>query len=342
MKVLVTGGAGFIGSQFIRLILQSKDVRSVVNLDKLTYAGHLENVADVAHDRRYRFIRGDIADAKVVERAMRGMDDVVHFAAETHVDRSINDAAPFLTTNVVGTQVLLQAARALKIRKFVHVSTDEVYGSIAQGRAKESDVLAPSSPYSASKAGSDHLVLAAHTTFGQPVVITRAANNYGPFQYPEKFLPLFITHAIENQPLPLYGDGLQKRDWLHVLDHCRAIETVLRRGRLGQVYNIGTGVEETNISVARRILDRLGRPKNLMRHVPDRLGHDRRYAMSISKITRELGWKPKIHFKSGLMELIDWYLAHRPWWEAILHKSKAYKTYYRTQYKYKGPPKRGA
>ena len=332
MKILVTGGAGFIGSQYIRLLLQSKDVRRVVNYDKLTYAGHLENVADVARDPRYRFVHADIADPKAVERAMRGMDYVVHFAAETHVDRSIHDAAPFLTTNVIGTQVLLQAARALKIKKFVHVSTDEVYGSIAKGRAAETATLAPSSPYSASKAGSDHLVMAAHTTFGQPVVITRAANNYGPFQYPEKFLPLFITHAIENQPLPLYGDGLNKRDWLHVLDHCRGIEVVMRRGRIGEIYNIGTGVEETNMSVAHRILKRLGRPASLIRRVPDRLGHDRRYAMAVTKIRRELGWSPRIDFKYGLYDLIDWYLAHRSWWQAILHGSKAYKTYYRRQY----------
>jgi dTDP-glucose 4,6-dehydratase len=332
MKLFVTGGAGFIGSQFIRHILQSKDVQAVVNFDKLTYAGHLENLTDVSKDRRYRFVRGDIADPKAVERSMKGMDCVVNFAAETHVDRSIHDAAPFLMTNVIGTQVLLQAARTLQVKKFVHVSTDEVYGSIAKGRAGETALLNPSSPYSASKAGSDHLVMAAHTTFGQSVMITRAANNYGPFQYPEKFLPLFITRAFENQPLPLYGDGLQKRDWLHVLDHCRGIDAVLRRGKSGRIYNIGTGEEETNLSVARRILKRLGRTESLIRSVPDRLGHDRRYAMNISRIQKELGWEPQIMFKSGLLDLIDWYLAHRSWWEPILHNSKAYKAYYRKQY----------
>jgi len=333
MKLLVTGGAGFIGSHFIRRLLGKKDIRKIVNLDKLTYAGHLENLKDVNHDPRYQFVRGDIAHPETVRKCMQGVDAVVHFAAETHVDRSIHDAAPFLTTNVIGTQVLLQAARELDIDRFVHVSTDEVYGSIPNGkRASENDNLIPSSPYSASKAASDHLVNAAHTTFNQRVVITRAANNYGPFQYPEKFLPLFITHAIENQPLPLYGDGLNIRDWLHVSDHCSGIEAVLRKGKIGETYNIGTGVEETNLSVAKRILKRLGRSESLIRYVPDRLGHDRRYAMSIAKMRRDLGWKPAFAFKTGLIDLIDWYLAHRSWWEAILHRSKTYKAYYRKQY----------
>lgn len=332
MRLLVTGGAGFIGSHFLRHILRDRSIERVINLDKLTYAGHLETIQDLESDARYRFVKGDIADSALVSRLMKQVDYVVHFAAETHVDRSIHDAAPFLTTNVIGTQVLLNEARAAGVRKFVHVSTDEVYGSIARGHAEETWPLLPSSPYSASKAASDHLVMAAHVTFGQPVVITRAANNYGPFQYPEKFLPLFIIRALEGQPLPLYGDGLQVRDWLHVSDHCRAIAMVLRKGRLGQVYNIGTGVGQANIRVVQRILKRLGRPASLIQHVTDRPGHDRRYAMSIAKIQREVGWSPAIDFGQGLLDLIDWYLAHRRWWEPIVKRSSAYRRYVRKQY----------
>lgn len=332
MKLLVTGGAGFIGSHFIRGLLQKPDVELVINLDKLTYAGHLDNLRDIARSKRYRFVRGDIANAPLVDRLMRGIDSVVNFAAETHVDRSIHDAAPFLHTNVVGTQVLLEAARKYKTRRFLHISTDEVYGSVPRGAATETSHLHPASPYSASKAAADHLVLAYHTTFGLPVLITRAANNYGPFQYPEKFLPLFITHALENQSLPLYGDGKNVRDWLHVQDHCEAIWTVLRKGKCGEIYNIGTGIGWLNIAVARTLLKQLGRSEKLIHYVKDRPGHDRRYSMSIRKISHDLGWKPKIAFEPGLRDLVQWYASHRAWWEPILKHSKGYKRYYSTQY----------
>jgi dTDP-glucose 4,6-dehydratase len=332
MKLLVTGGAGFIGSHFIRHMMQRDDVRLIINLDKLTYAGHLDNLRDIEKNKRYRFVRGDIANTAVVDRLMPDVDSVVNFAAETHVDRSIQDASPFLHTNVVGTQVLLDSARRNGLKRFLHVSTDEVYGSIARGAATETTPLAPSSPYSASKAGADHLVLSYYRTYNVPVLITRAANNYGPFQYPEKFLPLFITHALENQPLPLYGDGGNVRDWLHVSDHCAGLERVLRRGGLGEIYNIGTGTGYRNIDVARLLLKRLGRPKDLIRYVPDRLGHDRRYAMSIKKMKTQLNWKPLIPFSEGFPQLIDWYIANRSWWEPILHRSKQYKQYYSRQY----------
>jgi dTDP-glucose 4,6-dehydratase len=333
MKVLVTGGAGFIGSHFIRRLMRSRSLRRLVNLDKLTYAGHLENLEAFKSDRRYSFVRGDIADAKVVERCMRDVDAVVNFAAETHVDRSIHDAAPFLHTNVVGTEVLLAAAKRAGIRRFLHISTDEVYGSIPKGFPNESAHLEPASPYSASKAGADHLVLAYHRTYGLPVLITRAANNYGPFQYPEKFLPLFITHALDDQPLPLYGDGLNVRDWLHVEDHCSAIEKVLTRGRVGEVYNIATERGFTNLAVAKMLLKLLGKPASLIQYVKDRPGHDRRYAMSIRKISRELGWRPTVRFEDGLPAMVRWYEENRSWWQGILYKSKTYKTYYAKQYK---------
>ncbi len=332
MRLLVTGGAGFIGSHFIRLMMGRRDVRLLINLDKLTYAGHLDNLREFTKDKRYRFVRGDIANAALVQRLMKGVDAVVNFAAETHVDRSIHDAAPFLHSNVIGVQVLLEAARKAKVRRFMQISTDEVYGSIARGYAKETSNLSPRSPYAASKTAADHLVLAYHHTYGLPVLVTRAGNNYGPFQYPEKFLPLFITHALTDQPLPLYGDGLNVREWLHVSDHCLGLEKVLRKGRPGEVYNIGTGRGLTNMSVARMLLKHLHKPQTLIRHVPDRLGHDRRYAMSVAKIKRELGWKPSIRFEEGLLDTMAWYQTHRSWWEAILFRSKTYSRYYHAQY----------
>jgi dTDP-glucose 4,6-dehydratase len=332
MKVLVTGGAGFIGSHFIRRLMSRRSLKRLVNLDKLTYAGHLDNLTEFNSDARYRFVRGDIADPTVVARAIEGMDAVVNFAAETHVDRSIHDAAPFLHTNVVGTQVLLEAAKKSAVAKFLHISTDEVYGSIPKGFPTESAPLEPSSPYSASKAAADHLVLAYHRTYGVPVMITRAANNYGPFQYPEKFLPLFITRALENQLLPLYGDGLNVRDWLHVEDHCAAIERVLLRGRSGEIYNIATEKGFTNLAVAKMLLKQLGKPTTLVKYVKDRPGHDRRYAMSVRKISRELGWKPRVSFEKGLPAMVRWYADHRDWWERILRKSKTYQSYYAKQY----------
>ena len=332
MRILVTGGAGFIGSHFIRHMMQARDVKSIINLDKLTYAGHLDNLKDVSGDKRYRFVRGDIAQGSLVDKMMPQVDCVVNFAAETHVDRSIQDAAPFLHTNVIGTQVLLDSARRNGVKRFLHISTDEVYGSIPRGAAKETDVLDPSSPYSASKAAADYLVMSFYRTYGAPVLITRAANNYGPYQYPEKFLPLFITHALEGKPLPLYGDGRQVRDWLHVSDHCAALEKVLRKGRIGQIYNIGTGVDSQNIEVARELLKQVGQPASLIRRVTDRPGHDRRYAMSIRKIQSELGWRPAISFDQGLSHLIRWYSLNRSWWEPILNRSKRYKQYYSRQY----------
>jgi dTDP-glucose 4,6-dehydratase len=312
--------------------MQRSDVDLIINLDKLTYAGHLDNLKEFSKNRRYRFVRGDIASAPLVDRLMTGIDAVVNFAAETHVDRSIQDASPFLHTNVVGTHVLLVAARKTRVKRFLHISTDEVYGSIARGAARESNVLDPSSPYSASKAAADHLVLSYFRTYGTPVLITRAGNNYGPYQYPEKFLPLFITHALEGRPLPLYGDGQNVREWLHVTDHCLGLEKVLRKGHLGQTYNVGTGQGYKNIDVARMILKHVGRPANLIRFVPDRPGHDRRYAMSIVKMRKELGWQPTINFRDGLEDLIGWYVTHRSWWEPILHRSRHYKQYYSRQY----------
>ncbi len=332
MKLLVTGGAGFIGSHFIRHILSQSDIELVINLDKLTYAGHLDNLRDVAKNRRYRFVRGDIANGPLVKRLVRQVDVIVNFAAETHVDRSIQDAAPFLTTNVIGTQVLLEAARQASLHRFIQISTDEVYGSIAKGAAKENAPLYPSSPYSASKAAADHIALSYFTTFGLPVIVTRAANNYGPFQYPEKFLPLFITHALEDQPLPLYGDGRNVREWLHVTDHCEAIARLLERGRPGQIYNIGTGRGHNNLDVVKILLRRLGKTEKLIQFVKDRPGHDRRYAMSVAKIKKEVGWAPRINFGSGFPELIGWYEEHRHWWEPILRQSKAYRRYFVKQY----------
>jgi dTDP-glucose 4,6-dehydratase len=332
MKILITGGAGFIGSHFIRHMMRRPDVELLVNLDKLTYAGHLENLQEFNKNKRYRFVRGDIANVALVEKLVEGLDGIINFAAETHVDRSIQDAAPFLSTNVIGTQVLLAAALKLKVKRFLQISTDEVYGSIARGAADEKAILNPSSPYSASKASADHLAMSYHVTFGLPVLITRAANNYGPYQYPEKFLPLFITHALLDMPLPLYGDGMNVREWLHVDDHCSAIERVFRKGTPGQIYNIGTGKGHANLDVVKLILKRLNKPESLLRWVTDRPGHDRRYAMSISKIKKELGWSPQVDFKRGLPELIDWYLDQRPWWEAILQRSKTYRAYYKKQY----------
>jgi len=332
MKLLVTGGAGFIGSHFIRHMMKRADIQLLINLDKLTYAGHLDNLREFSSHRRYRFVRGDIANTTLVDRLIHGVDTVINFAAETHVDRSILDASPFLRTNVVGTHVLLEASRRARIKRFIHISTDEVYGSISKGSARETDPLYPASPYSASKAAADHLTLSYFHTYGLPIIITRAANNYGPYQYPEKFLPLFITHALENRPLPLYGDGLNVRDWLHVSDHCAAIELLLRRGKSGEIYNIGSERGFSNLAVAKTILGLLNKPKSLIHYVKDRPGHDRRYAMSIQKMQREFGWRPQVRFESGLKDLIGWYSDRRCWWEPILHRSKTYRRYYTRQY----------
>lgn len=330
--ILVTGGAGFVGSNFIRYMLQEHPGYRVVNLDKLTYAGNLENLRDVEGCGNYRFVRGDITDHQLVDSLVAGgVDAIVNFAAESHVDRSIEDPAVFVKTNVEGTQVLLAAARKHGVQQFVQVSTDEVYGSLGPtGYFTEETPLQPNSPYSASKAGADLLVRAYCHTFGLPACITRCSNNYGPYQFPEKLIPLLITNALEDKPLPLYGDGKHVRDWIHVADHCRAVDLVLHRGRPGEVYNIGGDCEMDNLTVARGILRELGKPEKLITFVRDRPGHDRRYAIDAGKIRRELGWRPRYTFAEGLKDTVRWYVEHRSWWEKV--KSGEYRDYYRRMY----------
>jgi dTDP-glucose 4,6-dehydratase len=329
VKILVTGGAGFIGSNFVRHVLTAHRDDSVVNLDKLTYAGNLENLRDVEANPRYRFLKGDICDGAAVREAMRGADAVVHFAAETHVDRSNLGADEFLRTNVNGTFTLLEAARELRIARFLAVGTDEVYGSIAEGAAREGDALNPSNPYSASKAAADLLARAYWTTHRLPVLITRSSNNFGPYQYPEKVIPLFVTNALEDRALPLYGDGRNVRDWLYVLDNCAAIDLVLRRGLEGEIYNIGGAAEVQNVALTRRILALLGKPESLITPVADRPGHDRRYALDSGKV-RALGWTPATGFDAALSATVEWYRTHEAWWKPI--KSGAFREYYQTQY----------
>ena len=331
MKIFVTGGAGFIGSNFISYVLGSAQNYSIINFDKLTYAGNLANLDSIASEPRYTFIKGDICDAAAVAAAMVGCQTVVHFAAESHVDRGIYEPAPMIETNVTGTFVLLQAARKLNIEKFVHVSTDEVYGDLAPGTfAGENSPLQPSSPYSASKASSELIVRSYVRTFGFPAVITRASNNYGPFQFPEKFLPLMITNALDDKSLPIYGDGKQERDWLHVEDHCRGIQAVLERGRIGEVYNIGGLDVVENLTMARRLLRATGKPESLLSHVADRPGHDRRYALSCEKIERELGWQPAISLHEGLRQTIEWYRTNTKWLGGV--RGGEYRTYYQKYY----------
>lgn len=339
MRILVCGGAGFIGSNFIRRALTGKSLLAsarpgetpahapadleIINLDKLTYAGNPDNLRAIEHDSRYRFIHGDICDRETVLRAAEGVDVIVNFAAETHVDRSIVDPEAFLRTDILGTHNLLEAARELGIVRLVQVSTDEVYGSVAEGACDEQAALAPSSPYSASKAGGDLQVLAYHRTYGLPVMITRGSNTYGPYQYPEKLVPLFVTNALEGEPLPLYGDGRNVRDWLHVDDHCAGIEFVLAHGQPGQVYNIGGGNERTNLEITHFILKELGLGEELIRRVPDRPGHDRRYVLDCSKL-RALGWAPHVDFEQGMRETIRWYRDNEWWWKKIKHQSKEF------------------
>jgi dTDP-glucose 4,6-dehydratase len=327
VRLLVTGGCGFIGSAFVRLALARG--AEVVNLDKLTYAGNPANLADVADDEAYRFVHADIADAAAVAEAIEGVDAVVNLAAESHVDRSILDPSDFIRTDVVGTAVLLDAARRAGVRRFVQVSTDEVYGSIPTGAFREIDPISPSSPYSASKAGGDLQVLAWHRTFGLDAVITRGSNTYGPRQYPEKLIPLFVTNALDGLPLPVYGDGMQIRDWIHVDDHCAGIWTALELGAAGEVYNVGGGNEEPNLEITRRVLALTGRDESLVRHVEDRLGHDRRYALDTTRL-RGLGWEPRVSFDDGLTATVEWYRDRRDWWEPI--KSGEYRRYYEEQY----------
>lgn len=332
-NVLVTGGAGFIGSNFVRYVLATHTDVLVVNFDKLTYAGNLENLEDLSDNPRYHFVKADICNRAEVESAFRRfkIDTVVHFAAESHVDRSILGSAVFIQSNVVGTQVLLDVAKECGVEKFVHVSTDEVYGSLgATGKFTETTPLHPNSPYSASKAGSDLLALAYHHTHGVPVLVTRCSNNYGPYQFPEKLIPLMIINALNEKPLPVYGDGLNVRDWLHVNDHCHAIDLVVRGGQVGEVYNIGGNNEWKNIDVVKLILKLLGKPESLISFVKDRLGHDRRYAIDATKITNELGWTPAHTFETGVRETIEWYLAHRGWWQRVM--TGEYLQYYRMNY----------
>ena len=331
MRLLITGGLGFIGSNFIRLTLRERDDVEIVNLDAMTYAGNPANLRDVENDARYRFVHGDIADAADVRKAIdNSVDAIVNFAAETHVDRSILEPSAFLRTDVLGTHVLLEAVREQSIPRFLQVSTDEVYGEISNGTATENDPLCPRNPYSASKAAGDLQVLAYWNTFGTPVLITRGSNTYGPFQYPEKLVPLFITNLIDDEAVPLYGDGLQTRDWLHVEDHARGILHVLEHGAAGNVYNLGGGNQRTNVDVTRMIVDACERSmKTHVRYVADRLGHDRRYALECSK-ARALGWTPWMNFDEGLRQTIAWYKDREAWWRPL--KSGEFRAYYTRQY----------
>jgi dTDP-glucose 4,6-dehydratase len=332
VNVLVTGGAGFIGSNFVRWAHRQHPDWRLTTLDKLTYAGRLENLRELEGSDRHRFVKGDIADVAVAAPLVNEAEIVVHFAAETHVDRSILAAGDFIHTDVFGTFVLLEAAReAPRLRRFIQISTDEVYGSVAEGCSRETDELRPRNPYSASKAGADRLAYSYWATHGVPVVVTRASNNYGPNQFPEKVIPLFITNAIDERPLPLYGDGLNVRDWLHVEDHCRALDLLIGRGEPGQVYNIGGGNEVRNIDLTQRILQLTGRPDTLITPVADRPGHDRRYALDTAKL-RALGWAPQVPFDEGLAATVEWYRANEWWWRPIKDQDPAFRAYYQAQY----------
>jgi dTDP-glucose 4,6-dehydratase len=331
MKIFVTGGAGFIGSNFIRHVLGLGKGYRIVNFDKLTYAGNLANLESVAENPNYSFVKGDICDASAVEAAMKGCTAVVHFAAESHVDRSIYEPAPVIQTNVTGTFIMLQISRTLGIERFVHISTDEVYGDMAPGQfANEESKLQPSSPYSASKAGSDLLVLSYVRTYKFPGIITRSSNNYGPFQFPEKFLPLMITNALDNKQLPIYGDGKQQRDWLHVEDNCRGVLAVLEKGHVGECYNIGGLDVVENLTIARRLLHLTGKTESLLSYVKDRPGHDRRYALTCEKMEKHLGWKPQISLEDGLRQTIDWYKQSSAWMAGV--RGGDYLSYYDKYY----------
>lgn len=325
----VAGGAGFIGSNFVRHLMAKYPQAKVVVYDKLTYAGNVANLADVADDPRFRFVKGDICDRYLVDREVRGADVIVNFAAETHVDRSILEPDAFIQTDIVGVHTLLEAARKYGVKRYVQISTDEVYGSIEDGHFSEQSPINPSSPYSASKAAGDLLVKSYWTTYRLPVVITRASNNYGPYQHPEKLIPLFVTNALEDKPLPMYGDGMQVRDWLYVDDHCRAIDLVIEKGEKGAIYNVGASCEKTNREVTHRILELLGKSESLIKHVADRPGHDRRYALTAEPL-RQLGWAPLKPWEERMAEVCQWYSARRDWWEPL--KSGDFEEYYRRQY----------
>ncbi len=314
-KVVVTGGAGFIGSAFIRWAIENRGWE-ILNYDKLTYAGNLANLKDVEKNKKYSFVKADVCDAKAAKKALRGADFVVHFAAESHVDRSIKDASAFVKTNVLGTQVMLDAALQENVEKFLYISTDEVYGSIERGKFKETDKLQPRSPYAASKAAGDLLAQAYFVTYGLPVLVTRSSNNFGPYQYPEKVIPLFILNALENKRLPLYGDGKNVRDWIFVEDNCRGIATVLEKGKTGEAYNIGGENEVRNIDLTRQILEKLGKSEKIIQYVADRKGHDRRYALDCAK-AKKLGWKQEHQFEEALSETIEWYFQNQKWWKPL-------------------------
>lgn len=330
-NIMVTGGAGFIGSNFVHYLLDKYPGYHVLVYDKLTYAGNLANLADIADNPRYHFVKGDICDADAVREAIHqfDIDTIINFAAETHVDRSIMDPDAFIRTDIYGTYVLLEAVRELGLERYHQVSTDEVYGEVLEDASKEDDPLRPRSPYAASKAGAEHLVHAYFVTYGLPVTITRGSNNIGPYQYPEKVVPLFVTNAIDDRPLPLYGDGTQMRDYQYVEDHCEGIDVVLHHGKLGEAYNLGTGVETRNIDMARMILRILGKPESLIQPVKDRPGHDRRYALNCEKI-KALGWRSRHTFEEGLEKTVRWYVEHEEWWRPL--KSGEYLEYYRRQY----------
>lgn len=316
MKILVTGGCGFIGSNFIRHMLKKYPAYKIVNLDKLTYCGNPDNLRDIESDKRYSFIKGDICDKKTVDKAMKDCGFVVNFAAESHVDRSIEDASDFICSNIQGVYALLEAAKKHNIKRFIQISSDEVYGSIRKGSFKENSLLHPNSPYSAAKAGGDHIALAYYTTFKLPVIVTRSSNNFGPYQYPEKVIPLFITNLLENKKVPLYGDGMNVRDWLYVIDNCGAIDLVLHKGKIGEIYNIGGSFEIPNIELTNIILKNLGKTDKMINYVPDRLGHDRRYSLDSTKI-KKLGWQPSKNFNTAIKETINWYKANTTWWQKL-------------------------
>jgi dTDP-glucose 4,6-dehydratase len=331
--MLITGGAGFIGSNFIHYVMDHHPDYRIINVDKLTYAGNLENLKDIEANPNYTFVKADICNVNAINGVFSSyaIDYIINFAAESHVDRSIEDPSIFLKTNILGTQVLLDAARKYGVKKFVQISTDEVYGSLGPtGYFTEDTPLSPNSPYSASKASADMLVMAYYRTYGLPVNITRCSNNYGPYQFPEKLIPLFVTNALSDKELPLYGDGKNIRDWIYVEDHCSAVDLVLHKGVEGEVYNIGGHSEKANIEITELILDYLGKPHTLIKYVKDRLGHDRRYAIDCSKIERDLGWKPAYSFEDGMKKTIRWYIDNRPWWEKI--KSGEYMEYYERMY----------
>ena len=332
-NILVTGGAGFIGSNFINYVLEKRDDYNIINLDKLTYAGNLENLSPSQDKENYHFVRGDITNSELADFIFKKYEIkyVINFAAESHVDRSILGSEIFFRTNVIGTNVLLEAARRYEAEKFIQISTDEVYGSLgAEGLFTEKTQLHPSSPYSASKASADLMALAFHHTYGVPVIITRCSNNYGQYQFPEKLIPLMIINSLNEKKLPVYGDGMNVRDWIYVLDHNKAVETVFEKGRVGEVYNIGASIEIPNIEIVKLILKNLGKTEDLIKYVKDRPGHDRRYAIDSSKIKKELGWSPCYKFEEAIIQTIDWYKNNKNWWDRII--SGKYQEYYKTQY----------